>query len=100
MYKKKRDNPKGTIIMTTSNARKLQNSERRIVMTSRAKRNNLAAQKLAGVLMLAVVAIGLAVGGDFSAVAVIVPPALAAVFSKEKLLDFRIFSNNSARNYR
>ena len=87
--------------MTTSNARKLQNSERRIVMTGRrTKRNDLAAQKLAGVMMLAVVAIGLAIGGDFSAVAVIVPLALAAVFSKEKLLDFRIFSNGGTRNYR
>ena len=47
-----------------------------------------------------VVAIGLAIGGDFSAVAVIVPLALAAVFSKEKLLDFRIFSNGGTRNYR
>lgn len=87
--------------MTTSNARKLQNSERRIVMIGRrTKRNDLAAQKLAGVMMLAVVAIGLAIGGDFSAVAVIVPLALAAVFSKEKLLDFRIFSNGGTRNYR
>lgn len=66
----------------------------------RTKRNDLAAQKLAGVMMLAVVAIGLAIGGDFSAVAVIVPLALAAVFSKEKLLDFRIFSNGGTRNYR
>lgn len=85
--------PKGTIIMTTSNARKLQSSERRITMTVCAERKNLKAQKLTGLFMLAVVTVSLFIGGDFSAAAVISPLALAAVFSKEKVLDFNIFEN-------
>ena len=86
--------------MTTSNARKL-NSEKNITMTRRVQRkNNLAMQKLVGVLMLAFVAAALVIGGDFSAMVVIAPLALAAVFSKEKLLDFRIFSDNNTGYYR
>ncbi len=85
--------------MTTSNARKL-TAEKNITMTRRvARKNNLVMQKLAGLIMLAVVAIALVIGGDFAAMVVIAPLALAAVFSKEKLLDFRIFSDD-VRYYR
>lgn len=67
-------------------------NEREIKLTVRKKAgNSLAAQKLAGAAALLFSIIGLALGGDFSAAAVIIPPALAAVFSKEKLLDFGIF---------
>ncbi len=67
-------------------------SEREIKLTVRKKAENpLAAQKLAGAAALAFSLVGLALGGDFSAAAVMIPPALAAVFSKEKLLDFGIF---------
>jgi len=85
--------------MTTSNARKL-TAEKNITMTRRVSRkNNLVMQKLVGLIMLAVVAVALVIGGDFAAMVVIAPLALAAVFSKEKLLDFRIFSND-VRYYR
>lgn len=86
--------------MTTSNARKLTNNERRITMTTRASGNNLAAQKLTGIIMLFLVAIALVIGGDFAAVVVLAPLALAAIFSKEKILDFRIFANSNVKNYR
>lgn len=79
--------------MTTSNARKL-TVEKNITMTRRvARKNNLAAQKLVGVFMLILVAIAFMVGGHFVGAAVLLPFALAAVFSKEKVLDFGIFSN-------
>ncbi len=79
--------------MTSSNARKI-NVEKNITMTSRVvKKNNLAAQRLVGVLMLALVAIAFVIGGEFTAAVVIAPIGLAAVFSKEKVLDFGIFSN-------
>ena len=79
------------LIMTTSNARNL-NSERKITMTRRvARKNNLAAQKLVGVIMLVLVAIAFMIGGRFVGAAVLIPFALAAVFSKEKVLDFGIF---------
>ena len=79
--------------MTTSNARKL-TVEKNITMTRRvARKNNLAAQKLVGVIMLVLVAIAFMVGGRLVGAAVLLPFALAAVFSKEKGLDFGIFSN-------
>lgn len=81
------------LIMTTSNARNL-TSERNITMTRRvARKNNLVAQKLVGVIMLVLVAIAFMIGGRFVGAAVLIPFALAAVFSKEKVLDFGIFSN-------
>ncbi len=85
--------------MTTSNARKL-TAEKNITMTRRvARKNNLVIQKLAGLIMLAVIAVAVVIGGDVAAMVVISPFALAAVFSKEKLLDFKIFSND-VRYYR
>ncbi|MBQ7980719.1 MAG: hypothetical protein IJ305_03830, partial [Oscillospiraceae bacterium] len=86
-------------IMTTSNARKI-NVEKNITMTRRvARKNKLMMQKLVGVLMLVFVAVSFMIGGHFVASAILVPFALAAVFSKEKVLDFGIFSNN-VRYYR
>lgn len=79
--------------MTTSNARKL-NAAKNITMTRRvARRNDLMLQKLVGIFMLAFVAVSFLIGGYFVASAVIAPFALVAVFSKEKVLDFGIFSN-------
>ncbi|MBQ5318064.1 MAG: hypothetical protein J6K17_03100 [Oscillospiraceae bacterium] len=80
--------------MTTSNARKL-TTEKNITMTSRVvRKNNLMMQKLIGVIMLVLVAVSFVIGGYFVASAVIAPFAFVAVFSKEKVLDFGIFSNN------
>ena len=79
--------------MTSSNARKI-NVEKNITMTRRvARKNNLMAQKLVGALVLVFVAIAFMIGGRFIGAAVLLPFALAAVFSKEKVLDFGIFSN-------
>lgn len=79
--------------MTTSNARKL-NNEKNITMTSRVvRKNNLMMQKLVGILMLVLVAVCFSLGGHFVAAGVIAPFALVAVFSKHKVLDFGIFSN-------
>lgn len=100
---KKRNAPKGMIYMTTSNAKNLdrENRENRITVTSRSggkssdrSDKSLRPQKLAGGLVLAVSFAAVAFGGEFSAAAVMIPPALAAVFSKEKLLDFGIFRKN------
>ncbi|GEM_PF-3532904 len=80
--------------MTTSNARKL-TVEKNITMTRRVQRkNNLAMQKLVGIIMLIFVAVSFMIGGYFVASAVLAPFALAAVFSKEKVLDFGIFSDD------
>ena len=87
-------------IMTTSNAKKIVSENKSITMTTRVRRNNLAIQKLVGVLMLAFVAVALMIGGELSAAVVIAPIALIAIFSKERFLDFGIFSNNNVRYYR
>ena len=85
--------------MMTSNARKL-NTEKNITMTSRVTRkNNLMAQKVVGLVMLVFVAVCFLIGGYFVASAILAPFALVAVFSKEKVLDFGIFSNK-VRYYR
>lgn len=81
--------------MTTSNARKL-NIEKNITMTRRVSRkNNLMMQKLAGIVMLIFVAACLAIGGRSVAAVILVPFAFAALFSKEKVLDFGLFSNKA-----
>ncbi len=85
--------------MTTSNARKI-NVEKNITMTRRvARKNNLMMQKLVGVLILAFVTLSFVIGGHFVASAVLAPFAVIAIFSKEKVLDFGIFSNK-VRYYR
>ena len=85
--------------MTTSNARKI-NAEKNITMTRHvARKNNLMMQKLVGMLILAFVAVSFMIGGYFAASAVLAPFALIAIFSKEKVLDFGIFSNK-VRYYR
>lgn len=93
--------------MTSSNARipEQENRERRITLSSgsagspmrrKAARpdKSLRPQKLAGGIVLAVSLAAAAFGGELSAAAVMAPPALAAIFSKEKLLDFGIFGKN------
>ena len=102
MQIKKRNAPKGMIYMTTSNAKNLEQvRERRITVTSQSGRRHssrsdksLRPQKLAGGIVIAVSLAAVVFGGELSAAAVMIPPALAAVFSKEKLLDFGIFGKN------
>ncbi|MDE6762782.1 MAG: hypothetical protein K2J73_03760 [Oscillospiraceae bacterium] len=83
--------------MTTSNAKNLdrENMERKITVTTKSsqRRSNksLRPQKLTGSVVLAVSLAAVVFGGELSAAAVMIPPALAAIFSKEKLLDFGIF---------
>ncbi len=85
--------------MMTSNAKELtvrKLRERNITLTVNPRRNrgsrreSLAAQKLAGaaVLLLALLS---ALLWDASAAFIMIPPALAAMLSKEKFLDFNIF---------
>lgn len=82
--------------MTTSTARKIEPQAREIVMTVCEKKDafaaqNLAAQKLAGLAMLVLIGFALLSGTELAALAIVAPMALAAVFSKEKVLDFGIF---------
>ena len=81
--------------MTSSNARSITEERKAIIMTNRSRRNNLAAQKIAGAAVLAMTAAMTAVYGEFSAALIIVPMALAAMFSKEKLMDFVIFTRKN-----
>ena len=80
-----------TIFMTTSTARKIEPQAREIMMTVCEKKDNLTAQKLAGLTMLVLIGFALLSGSEFAALAIVSPMALAAVFSKEKILDFGIF---------
>ncbi len=77
--------------MTTSTARKIESQTRKIVMTVCENKNDLSAQKLAGLAMLVIIGFAMLSGTEFSALAIVTPMALAAVFSKEKVLDFGIF---------
>lgn len=67
-----------------------------IVMTSRFtekfRANPLAVQKLAGIAMLVLIAAALAAGGELAGIAILTPMAVSAIFSKQKLMDFGIFS--------
>lgn len=77
--------------MTTSTARKIEPQTREIVMTVCKKKDDLAAQKFAGIAMLVLIGFALLSGTELAALAIVSPMALAAVFSKEKVLDFGIF---------
>lgn len=77
--------------MTTSTARKIE-PKTEILMTVCEKKDNLAAQKLAGLAMLVLIGFALISGTELAALAIVSPMALAAVFSKEKVLDFGIFT--------
>lgn len=77
--------------MTTSTARKIEPQAREIVMTVCERKNDLAAQKLAGLAMLVIIGFTLLSGTEFAALAIVAPMALTAVLSKEKILDFGIF---------
>lgn len=72
-------------------ARKIEPQAREIVMTVCEKKDELTAQKLAGLAMLVLIGFALLSGTELSALAIVAPMALAAVFSKEKVLDFGIF---------
>ncbi len=96
--------------MTTLNAEKILPREKRLVISSHAinavttvntvkvttvtgrdkSRSGEMSQKIAGAVM-SVIALSAALFGGMTAALIIVPPALAAVFSKEKILDFNIF---------
>lgn len=69
---------------------------REIVMTSRFtekfRKNPLAVQKLAGIAMLLIIAAALISGGELAGIAILTPMAVSAIFSKQKLMDFGIFS--------
>ncbi len=98
------------IAMTTLNAEKILPREKKLIISShainavttvntvkvtavtRAEKSCRweTSQKIAGAVMT-VIALSAAFFGDTAAALVIVPPALAAVFSKEKILDFNIF---------
>lgn len=80
-----------TIFMMNSTARKIEPQTRKIVMTVCKKRDDLAAQRLAGAVMLVLIGFTLISGTELAALAIVAPMALAAVFSKEKVLDFGIF---------
>lgn len=80
-----------TIFMTTSTARKIEPQAREIVMTVCEKKDTLKAQRLAGFAMLVLIGFALLSGTELSALAIVAPMAFAAVFSKEKVLDFGIF---------
>ena len=86
---------KGKIKMTGSAAKVIDSERKQIVMTHTVKRSSLAGQKAAGVMILAAAAAGVIAGSSFSALLVLSPLALAAVFSKEKIMDFRIFGSQS-----
>ena len=77
--------------MTTSTARKIEPQAREIIMTVCEKKENLSAQKLAGLAMLVLIGFALLSGTELATLAIVAPMALAAVFSKEKVLDFGIF---------
>lgn len=82
---------KGTIKMTGSNAKIIIADEKKITMTVRSKKKSLVSQKLAGAVMLIFIAVSMFVGGGASAAVILTPMALAAVLSKQKLMDFEIF---------
>lgn len=99
---KKRSAPKGMIYMT-SNAKNTEREIRqcRITVSSNGRRSrsarydkSLRLQKLAGSAVIAVSLAAVVLCGELTAAAVMIPPALAAVFSKEKILDFGIFGKN------
>ena len=81
--------------MTSSNARVITEERKNIVMTDSRRKNSLAAQKIAGAAMLALTAAATALSGEISALVVLAPMALAAVFSREKLMDFGIFARKN-----
>ena len=78
--------------MTGSNAKVLTAEENKIRVTVRRKRDSLIMQKLAGAAMLIFIAVSMPMGGSVSASVILAPMALAAVFSKQKLMDFGIFA--------
>lgn len=77
--------------MTTSTARKIEPQAREIMMTVCEKKDDLKAQRLVGLAMLILIGFALLSGTEFASLAIVAPMALAAVFSKEKVLDFGIF---------
>ncbi len=86
------------IYMTGSNARVLEEERKNIVMTSGGKRENgLAVQKFAGISMLAATFAATVINGELSVMAVSVPFALAAIFSKEKIMDLDLFGTSKKR---
>lgn len=82
---------RGTIKMTGSNAKVLTAEENKIKVTVRRKKDSLIMQKLAGGAMLIFITAAMFCGGSVSASVILAPMAFAAVFSKQKLMDFGIF---------
>lgn len=91
---------KGKIKMENIAAKKIENDVtenqmKEIIMTSRIadkfRKNPLFAQKLAGTVMSVMIVAALMLGGEFTGMILLAPMAAAAVFSKQKLMDFGIF---------
>lgn len=83
------------IAMNTSTARKIISQPKNIVLTVYKKQEGLFAQRLAGAAMLLLIFVSVTAGTEFAGLLLIAPMAAAAVFSKEKLMDFRIFGGTS-----
>lgn len=77
--------------MNTNTARKIISQPKNIVLTVYKKQDGLFAQRLAGAAMLLLIFVSVAAGTEFAGLLLTAPMAAAAVFSKEKLMDFRIF---------
>lgn len=83
------------IVMTTGAARKIEPQTRNIALTVYKRQNSLLAQRLTGAAMLLLIAVSVTVWTELSGLLVLAPMAAAAVFSKEKLMDFRVFRRTS-----
>lgn len=83
--------------MNTGAARKIaqQNRQRNIVLTVYKRRDGLLAQRLTGAAVLLLSLVTLSWGTELSGFLMLAPMAAAAVFSKEKLMDFRVFRGTS-----
>ena len=78
--------------MTGSNAKIIIPETKKICRTVRRKKRDLIPQKLTGAAMLIFITLAAIRGGSVSAAVILAPMAFAAIFSKEKLIDFRIFA--------
>lgn len=86
------------IIMNTGAARKIAQQSHRprnIVLTVYKRQDGLLAQRLAGAAMLLLALVQIGWGTELSGLVILAPMAAAAIFSKEKLMDFRVFRGTS-----
>lgn len=88
------------IAMNTNTARKIISQPKNIILTVYKKQDGLLAQRLAGAAMLLLIFVSVTAGTEFAGLLLVAPMAAAAVFSKEKLMDFRIFRGTSRQRSR